>query len=92
MTKSAKKGITIKIGKVNGADRYVIYAGAGSYPSYKKIATTTKTSYTMTKLDKKSLQKYDYYHVYVVAQKKVGKKYVSCQYFEDQATASLYYE
>lgn len=46
----------------------------------------------MTKLDKKSLQKYDYYHVYVVAQKKVGKKYVSCQYFEDQATASLYYE
>ena len=92
LTKSAKKGITIKIGKVNGADRYVIYAGVGSYPSYKKIATTTKTSYTMTKLDKKSLQKYDYYHVYVVAQKKVGKKYVSCQYFEDQAAASLYYE
>lgn len=52
--KSVKKGITLKWGKVTGAQGYVIYYKTGS-GSYKKLATvkgSSKVSYTHTKAKK----------------------------------------
>lgn len=75
--KSTSKGMNIKFDKISGADRYEIYMSIKQKSGYKKVATTKKTSYTVTKWNKKKLKKGKKYYVYVVAYNKVGKKYYS---------------
>ena len=67
---TAKKGKTIiKINKVEGAKKYVIYRSTKKNSGYKKIATSTKTTYT----DKKTKKGKTYYYK-VVAVGKNGLK------------------
>ena len=63
--------------KVPGASRYTLYASTNRESGYKKVATTKKTNYLVTKVNKKSLKKGKTYYFYVKAEKKVGKKYHS---------------
>lgn len=71
------KGMNIKYDKIAGADRYAIYMSTKQKSGYKKVATTTKTSYTVRKFNKKKLVKGRTYYVYVVAYNKVGRTYYS---------------
>lgn len=75
--KSTKTGMKITWDKISGADRYIVYASTKQTSGYKKVATTTKTSYTVKKLNEKALKQNKTYYFYVVAQKKVGSKYYS---------------
>ncbi len=70
-------GMQIKFDKIDGASRYTVYASTKMKSGYKKVGTTKKTSFKLTKIGKKKLKKGKTYHVYVVAEKKVGKKLVS---------------
>ena len=83
-----KSGSNVKVSwkKVKGATSYKVYASTKSNSGYKKVKTTKKTSITLSKINKKSIKKGKYYYVYVIANKKVGKKtYKSgtkqCYYF-----------
>ncbi len=55
---AGKKKITVKWKKVSGAKGYYVYRATSKSGKYKKIATTSKTSYTNKKL--KSKKKYYY--------------------------------
>lgn len=79
VTKIAKKGNGLKVtwDKISGADRYLVYASTQQKSGYKKVATVTKNTYTLTKWNKKALKNGKRYYFYVVAQKKVGGKYYS---------------
>ncbi len=75
---SDENKVTVKWGKVKGAQRYVIYATYCSKKNkYKKIATVKGdiTKYDITKLNGKKLNPKKNVKVYVVAQKKVKGKY-----------------
>ena len=72
--KTNKKSATLKWGNTWGAQRYEVYCKNGG-GSYKKIADTSKKSYTYKKLSKK---KYSYFKVrpyMVINGKKVYGKY-----------------
>ncbi len=70
---SGKKQVTLKIDKVKYATGYVIYMSTSKNGEYKKVATTTKTKYTVKKLKKNKK-----YYFKVKAYRKInGKKYYS---------------
>lgn len=71
---SGKKKIKISWNKMKGAKNYTVYVSTKQKSGYKKVATTKKTSYTLTKFKKKKLKAGKRYYVYVVANRKVGKK------------------
>ena len=67
-TKQANASITLTWSKPSGAKKYVIYGNlCGKKLKMKKIATTTKTSYTVKKIGGKKLKKGTYYKFIVVA-------------------------
>lgn len=70
------KKLKVSWSKVNSATSYTVYMSTKQKSGYKKVATTKKLSYTITKFKKKALKKNTTYYVYVVANKKVGKKTV----------------
>lgn len=65
----SKKQVKLSWKKVSGAKKYEIYRATSKNGKYKKIATTTKTSYTNKKL--KSGKTY-YYKVKAIAKKKAA--------------------
>lgn len=60
--------VKITYGKVTGAKSYTIYLSSNNGKSFKKVGSTTKTTYTISK----KLQRYKNYYVYVQAN---GVKY-----------------
>lgn len=67
-------GINISWAKITGAKNYTLYVSRGSRTSgYKKVGTTSATSYTFKSVGGTELTNGTYYY-YVVANKKVGKK------------------
>ena len=73
--KSYSKGMQISYEKITGASRYDVYVSTSKKSGYKKVASTTKTTYTLTKFKGKKLKKGTTYYVYVLPAKKVGKTY-----------------
>lgn len=59
---------------MRGATSYTVYASTSEKSGFKKVATTKKTSYVVTKFKKKVLKRNKRYYFYVVANKKSGKK------------------
>lgn len=67
--------LTLRWEKVSGASKYTIYAGTSS-SNMKKVATvsSSKTSYTLSKISGSTVSRYGTYYVKVVPQKKVSGK------------------
>lgn len=76
-SKDGKK-ITLKWKKVSGVSEYQIYVSTKEKKGYKKVATVSskKTSYTVTKYNKKNLKKGQKYYVQLRYVGKNGKKKV----------------
>lgn len=72
-SKSTNK-LKISWSKMKGASSYTVYMSTSKNGGYKKVATTKKATYTVSKFRKKKLTTKKTYYVYVVANKKVGKK------------------
>lgn len=70
----SKKEVKLRWDTVNGATNYTVYMSTKQKSGYKKITTTKKTNLNVKKLGKAKLKKNRKYYVYVVANKKVGKK------------------
>ena len=68
-TKKVKRNsIKVVWQKVSGAKKYVIYANkAGKKNTLKRVKTTTKTSYTLKKINGKNLKKGTYYKLMAAA-------------------------
>lgn len=75
---ASAKGLQFTWQKVSGATNYTIYASTSAKKNFKKIATTTKTSYTIKKLGGK-INKSKNYYVYVIANKKASGSTTSSQ-------------
>lgn len=73
LKKSGKK-LKITWKKVSGAKNYTVYMSTSKTGGYKKLTTTKKRAYTAKKFKKKKLNKKKTYYVYVVANRKEGKK------------------
>lgn len=71
------KGIKYSWDKIQGAYKYDLYVSLKQNSGYKKVASITKSNYTLTKFNKSSLKKGKKYYAYVVAYNKVGKKLYS---------------
>ena len=71
--KAGKKTLTASWKKVAGATSYTVYVSTKQKSGYKKVTTTKKESYKITKYGKKKLSSNKKYYVYVVANTKVGK-------------------
>ena len=65
-TKKTKKSVKLKWNKVKTTKKYVIYGGKKGQ-KLKKIATTSKSTYTVKKIAKKKLKKNTQYRFIVVA-------------------------
>lgn len=81
-TVSQKKNVKIKWDKIDGANRYVIYATTGktkNVSKFKQVATvkSNKNVYTIKKINGKKLKKGKTYSIYVIPQKKVNGKYIT---------------
>lgn len=77
--KLAGKKVKLSWKKVKGAKNYSVYMSAKQESGYKKLATTKKASFKVAKFKKKKLKKNKTYYLYVVANRKVGKKtFKSC--------------
>lgn len=74
LKKVGSKKLKVSWNKVNGATSYTVYMSTKKDSGYKKVKTLKKTSLTVKKFKKKALKKNKTYYVYVVANKKVGKK------------------
>lgn len=59
--------------KMAGAKSYTVYIAQGTYGKFKKVGTTSKTSYSVSKFNGSKFSSGTYYYK-VVASKKVGKK------------------
>jgi hypothetical protein len=67
--------VKLKWKKVKGATSYTIYGSKKVSSGYKKIATVKGTSYTVTKVNKKSINTLkSYYYFKVITNAKFGKK------------------
>lgn len=77
--------LKISWSKVKGATSYTVYMSTKKNSGYKAVKTLKKTSYTATRFKKKKLSRKKTYYVYVVANKKVGKK------TEKSAVSECYY-
>lgn len=71
---SAKDGMKLSWGKVEGATDYTVYLSDKRASGYKKAGNTKKTSYTVKKWGKSNLETGKMYYFIVTANKKVGKK------------------
>lgn len=60
--------------KVKGATNYTIYISTAFGGGYKKTGTTKKTSFTISKYNKKPFKMNKWYYIKVVANKKVNSK------------------
>lgn len=91
VTKGAMKSGKVKISwkKVSGAKSYTIYLSSNNGKKFKKLGTTKKSSYTISK----KLTKYKDYYVYVQANsvKYKGKKYNSTKPTEKRSNAYKFY-
>ena len=77
---NVKGGQKVTIDTIKGADRYIVMASASNVKNtFKKVATTTKSSVTVKKIGKNKLKKGKTYYYYIIAQKKVGKKYITTE-------------
>lgn len=63
--------------KLSGAKRYILYGSTKKSGNYKKIATTSKTSYVVKTIGKSKIKKNKKYYFYLKSQVKVGKKWVT---------------
>lgn len=74
-----RKKISLKWSKIKGASGYQIYVSTKFNSGYKKIKSlkASKTSYSFTKFNKKSLKKNQTYYIRVKYLTKVGKKTVA---------------
>lgn len=70
LVKNNGNKVNIKFSKVSGAKSYTIYLSSNDEKSFKKVGTTTKTNYTISKKFTKGKN----YYVYVVANKVKYKK------------------
>lgn len=70
----SKKEAKIKWDTVKGATNYTVYMSTKKTSGYKKVGTTKKTNLTVKKIGKAKLKKNRTYYVYVIANRKVGKK------------------
>ena len=71
--------LQINYEKITGASKYDIYVSTKQQSGYKKVGSTTKTSYTISKFNKKALNRKTRYYVYVVPCKKIGKSYYAAR-------------
>lgn len=74
--KRSGRNIKISWKKVKNAKNYSVYVSLNSKSGYKKVATTKKASYKLTKFKKKKLNRKKTYYIYVIANAKMGKKTV----------------
>lgn len=76
---SNRKKISLKWAKIKGASGYQVYVSTKSDSGYKKVKSlkASKTSYSFTKFNKKSLKKNQTYYIRVKYLTKVGKKTVA---------------
>ena len=72
--KPTKRTIKATWKKVAGASNYTIYISDTPRGTYRKVATTSKTSYTIKKFRGRKLQSKKRYYLKIVANKKVGSK------------------
>ena len=75
VSSSAKKTAKVSWSKVSGATGYTVYYSTSKNGTYKKLATTTSTSYTNKKLSSGKT-----YYFKVVANKKVGSVTINSAY------------
>lgn len=67
--------IRVKWDTIDGASRYILYGSTKKDSGYKKITTTKKTSFDVSKVKGSKLKKNRTYYFKVEAQKSVGGKY-----------------
>ena len=81
--------VKLTYNKVTGAKNYSIYLSSNNGKSFKKIGTTSKTTYTITK----KLKRYTNYYVYVQANgvKYKGKKNNSTKPMDKGSNSSGFY-
>ncbi len=72
----SKKGLTLKWSKVPDAKNYTVYVSRSADSGYKKVTTTTKNTYKLTKLNGKAVDEANHYYIYVIASKTVNGKTV----------------
>ena len=73
VSNNAADGFTISWTPIKGAKNYSVYVSRSSQGKYKKVGTTSGSSYTVKSLKGAPITSGNYYY-YVVANKKVGKK------------------
>lgn len=76
---ASQSDFKISWGKVTGAKNYDVYVSKSSTSGYKKVATVSGTSYTVTNFKGSPITD-GYYYYYIVANKKVGKKNCKSDY------------
>ena len=87
---ASASGIKLSWNKVSGATNYTVYVSTSPNKGYKKVATTTKTKYTIKKVNGKKTNSTTKYYVYVVANKKVsGKTTVGAKVFRTEIKGKL---
>lgn len=74
---TSRSGLVVKWDKITGAKNYTVYASTSANKGYKKVTTTTKTSYTLSKINGKKFNKSNTYYIYVIANKSVSGKTIS---------------
>lgn len=89
--KMVKNKVKLTYNKVTGAKNYTIYLSSNNGKSFKKIGTTSKTSFTIA--NTKNLKRYKDYYVYVQANgvKYKGKKYNSTKPLDKGSNSTGFY-
>lgn len=67
-------GLKVYWDKISGATNYTVYLSSKRSSGYKKVTTTKSTRTTIKKYGRSKLKKGRTYYVYVVANKRVGRK------------------
>ena len=87
---ASASGIKLSWNKVSGATNYTVYVSTSPNKGYKKVATTTKTKYTIKKVNGKKTNSTTKYYVYVVANKKAsGNTTVGAKVFRTEIKGKL---
>lgn len=76
---ASKTEFKVSWGKVTGAKNYDVYVSRSRSSGYKKVATISGTSYTVTNFNGAPISNGIYYY-YIVANKKAGKKTIRSDY------------
>ncbi|MFD1405756.1 fibronectin type III domain-containing protein [Robinsoniella peoriensis] len=72
--KKSGTGIKVSWDKINGATNYTVYISSKRNSGYKKATTTKSTKTIIKKYGSSRLKKGRTYYIYVIANKKVGRK------------------